>query len=160
MQNWHVRLGALAAALWWGSLSTLFVMVPLVFASLPLRSMAGNTAAHLFTAQSWISLGCTVLLLALVRVNDTSAEEVEGEDAHRADAGASGRVRSLLFFVMLGLLLALLTEYAVAPHIVARERLAFWHTLSVSMLAVQWVCALVVLWRLLGSACRAPSRLA
>ncbi|MDR2990845.1 MAG: DUF4149 domain-containing protein [Burkholderiaceae bacterium] len=136
MQDWRWRLGGLAAALWWGSLTALFVMVPLLFAYLPSHAVTGNAAAHLFTAQSWISAGCAVLLLALTRALPQPA------------------ARGLLPWVILGLLLALLVEYAVAPHIVARDHLAFWHTLGSLMLLVQWACALVTLWRLLGAAGR------
>jgi hypothetical protein len=132
MQNWRWRLGGLAAALWWGSLTALFIRVPLLFAHLPSHTMAGNAAAHLFTAQSWISTGCAMLLLALTR------------------AALQSAARGLLPLVVLGLLLALLVEYAVAPHIVARDHLAFWHTLGSLMLLVQWGCALAALWRLLG----------
>jgi len=143
MQNWRKRVGGLAAALWWGSLSALFIMVPLLFAHLPSRMLAGNTAAHLFTAQSWISACCTLVLLALTRAGPAD----QAPCSRRADY-------RLQLWVISGLLLALLLEYAVAPHIVARERLALWHTVGTLMLAAQWVCALMALWRLTGSAAR------
>jgi hypothetical protein len=115
--------------------------VPLLFAWLPSHTLAGNTAAHLFTAQSWISAGCAVVLLTLVR---TGAGHPESACRH-TDHG-------LLPWVILGLLLALLVEYAVAPRIVARDHLALWHTVGSLMLLAQWGCALVVLWRLLAPA--------
>ena len=132
MQDWRWRLCGVAAALWWGSLSALFVMVPLLFAHLPSHALAGNTAAHLFSAQSWISAGCAVLLLALTRGASRSAAD------------------GLQLLVILGLLLALLVEHAIAPRIVARERLALWHTVGSLMLLAEWLCALAALWRLLG----------
>jgi hypothetical protein len=52
-----------------------------------------------------------------------------------------------LAFVLGGMLLALLGEFAVAPRIVARENLRLWHTAGSAMYALQWVCALVVLWK-------------
>ena len=119
-------------------MTALFIMVPLLFAHLPSRTLAGNTAAHLFTAQSWISSVCAVLLLALARP----------EKSESASAPARPNY-GLLLPVILGLLLALLVEYAVAPHIVVRDNLAFWHSLGSLMLLVQWVCALAALWRLL-----------
>ena len=143
MQNWRWRLGGLAAALWWGSLTALFVMVPLLFAHLPSRTVAGNTAAHLFSAQSWISAACAALLLALARLGKTGP------------ATAPARADGLLLPAISGLLLALLVEYAVAPHIVARDRLALWHTVGSLMLLAQWGCALAALWQLLGPAARA-----
>jgi uncharacterized membrane protein YdbT with pleckstrin-like domain len=51
-------------------------------------------------------------------------------------------------YVLLGMLAALLQEFAVAPRIVARQHLAFWHSAGTVLYAVQWLCALVVLWRL------------
>jgi hypothetical protein len=43
------------------------------------------------------------------------------------------------------MLLALLSEFAVAPRIVARENLRLWHSVGTLMYAVQWVCAGVTL---------------
>jgi hypothetical protein len=52
------------AALWWGSLTTLgSVVVPLLFKHLPSPAAAGAMAAKLFGAQTWVSLGCALLLL-------------------------------------------------------------------------------------------------
>ena len=129
------RLSGLAAALWWGSLTTIgFVVVPLLFASLPTPALAGATAARLFTAQTWISVGCTLLLLVATR-------SVHGGQAARRTQAAIG-------FVVFGLLLALLAEFAVAPQIIARDNLRLWHSVGSGMSLVQWVCAAVVLWRL------------
>lgn len=50
-------------------------------------------------------------------------------------------------YVFAGLILAILGEFAVAPHIVARQDLAFWHTVGTAFYAVQWICALVALWK-------------
>lgn len=122
------KLGAWVAALWWGSLCALgFWVVPLLFASLPSAYLAGRTAAVLFAAQTWVALGCGLYLLVLERM----------------DARAS-RSRALLW-ISAGMLLALLSEYAVAPHIQARENLLFWHTLGTVLYAVQIVCAAGVL---------------
>ena len=46
-----------------------------------------------------------------------------------------------------GMLLALLIEFAVAPHIRARDNLALWHGVGTAMYAVQWLCAGALLWR-------------
>ena len=131
------RLALFAAALWWGSLTALgFVAVPLLFRHLPTPAMAGNMAAQLFTAQTWLSVACGVALLLATK--------------GAAVAGA-GRARATLFAVVLGMLLALLIEFAVAPRIVARENLRLWHGAGTLMYAVQWLCASFVLWRLAGS---------
>ena len=130
-------LALLAAALWWGSLTvTGFITVPLLFAHLPSPAMAGNMAAKLFTAQTWIALGCGLLLMALSRGREATA---------RMD-WANGA----LLFVAGGVLLALLAEFAVAPRILARQNLKLWHGLGSAMYLVQWVCAGVTLWRVAG----------
>jgi len=129
------RLCGLAAALWWGSLTTVgFVVVPLLFSVLPTPALAGQTAARLFTAQTWISVGCTLLLLVATR-------SVHGGAMARRTQAAIG-------FLVLGLLLALLAEFAVAPHIVARDNLRLWHSVGSGMYLVQWICAGALLWRL------------
>ena len=129
------RVAAFAAALWWGSLTAVgFMVVPLLFKFLPTPAMAGNMAARLFTAQTWVSVACGVVLLLVSRSNRPSA--------------LSGRAQAALVFIVLGMLLALLIEFAVAPRIVARENLRLWHGAGSVMYAVQWLCAAVVLWRI------------
>lgn len=129
------RLPLWLAALWWGSLSTVgFLVVPLLFVHLPSPALAGATAAKLFTAQTWASLVCGLLLLFLSR-----------EKA----AGKAPRInQTTILFVSAGMLLALLAEFAVAPRILARENLALWHSLGSAMYLLQWLCAAVTLWRL------------
>jgi hypothetical protein len=46
------------------------------------------------------------------------------------------------------MLLALLSEFAVAPRIVARENLRLWHSVGSAMFLLQWVCAAFVFWKL------------
>ena len=129
------RVAPFAAALWWGSLTAVgFMVVPLLFKFLPTPAMAGHMAAGLFTAQTWVSVACGVVLLLVSRSNRPP------EQARRAQAA--------LVFIVLGMLLALLIEFAVAPRIVARENLRLWHGAGSVMYAVQWLCAAVVLWRI------------
>ena len=126
------RLAVLSAALWWGSLSAIgFMAVPLLFVHLPTPALAGQTAAKLFTAQSWLGVGCGVILLM--------ASRPRGETPRLDWAGGA------LPFVLAGMLLALLVEFAVGPRIVARENLRLWHSVGSAMYALQWVCALVAL---------------
>ena len=133
----NARIVTFASALWWGSLTAIgFMAVPLLFKFLPTPALAGNMAARLFTAQTWLSVACGVALLLAA--------------AGAAVAGA-GRARATLFAVVLGMLLALLIEFAVAPRIVARENLRLWHGAGTLMYVVQWLCASFVLWRLAGS---------
>ena len=133
----NARIVTFASALWWGSLTAIgFMAVPLLFKFLPTPVLAGNMAARLFTAQTWVAVACGVVLLLATK--------------GAAVAGA-GRARATLFAVVLGMLLALLIEFAVAPRIVARENLRLWHGAGTLMYAVQWLCASFVLWRLAGS---------
>jgi hypothetical protein len=127
-------LALLAAAFWWGSLTvTGFVTVPLLFAHLPTPAIAGNMAARLFGAQTWIALGCGLLLMAVSR----------GRDAQARMDWAGGA----MLFIAAGLLLALLAEFAVAPRILARENLRLWHGVGSGMYLLQWICAGVTLWK-------------
>ena len=129
------RVAPFAAALWWGSLTAVgFMVVPLLFKFLPTPAMAGHMAARLFTAQTWVSVACGVVLLLVSRSNRPP------EQARRAQAA--------LVFIVLGMLLALLIEFAVAPRIVARENLRLWHGAGSVMYAVQWLCSAAVLWRI------------
>ena len=133
--GWKARVPVLAAALWWGSLTAIgFVAVPLLFAHLATPAMAGQMAAKLFTAQTWMSIVCGMLVLIGAR---------DGDGIARIDWG-NGSVA----FVLAGLLFAVLGEFAVAPHIVARQDLALWHSVGTALYAAQWVCTLLVLWRL------------
>lgn len=123
------------AGIWWGSLSTLgFFVVPMLFVHLPSPAMAGNMAAKLFTAQTAVSTVCGLVLLMLFRSNKALAP---------VDVAQSATL-----FVVGGVLLALLVEFGVAPHIVARDNLALWHGVGTGMYVVQWLCATVVFGKL------------
>jgi hypothetical protein len=127
------RIAALAAALWWGSLTTTgFIVVPLLFAHLPTAALAGQMAARLFSAQTWIALACGLLLIMSSRSQSPGRIE-----------GASGA----LPYVLAGLILALLAEFAVAPRIMARDNLRLWHSVGSGMYLLQWLCAGLVLWK-------------
>jgi len=123
------------AAVWWGSLTTLgFFVVPMLFAHLPTPAMAGAMAARLFTVQTAISAVSGMILLMLFRSNRSLAP---------VDIAQSATL-----FVVGGVLLALLVEFGVSPHIIARDNLALWHGVGTGMYVVQWVCAGVVFGKL------------
>ncbi|MDO8287186.1 MAG: DUF4149 domain-containing protein [Rhodoferax sp.] len=123
------------AAAWWGSLTTLgFFVVPMLFAHLPTPAMAGAMAARLFSVQTAISAVSGLVLLMLFRSNRSLAPE--------------GIAQSATLFVVGGVLLALLVEFGVAPHIIARDNLALWHGVGTAMYVVQWLCAGVVFGKL------------
>ena len=119
------------AAAWLMSLSTIgFLVVPLLFMYLPSPALAGGMAAHLFSAQTVLSAACAIGLLVLVPLP--------------LCAIATYVAPGLTLWALGGVLLALLVELGVAPRIVAREDLAFWHRIGTAMYAGQWVCALAV----------------
>jgi hypothetical protein len=132
-------IALLAAALWWGSLTGLgFVVVPLLFMHLGSPAAAGAMAAKLFSAQTWLSTACAMLILLALNNKD--------------DPALAPYARLAMKFIVAGLLLALLVEFGVAPRIVnARAEggnLKLWHGLGSAMLLGQWLCAGFTLWRL------------
>lgn len=133
------RLGLFLAALWWGSLTGLgFVVVPLLFMHLDSPAAAGAMAAKLFTAQTWLSTGCAMLLLLVFNKRD--------------EAVLAPHVSRAMQFLVTGLLLTLLVEFGVAPRIVTARALGadlkFWHGLGSVMYLGQWLCASLTLWHL------------
>jgi hypothetical protein len=129
------RLPIWVAALWWGSLTTIgFLVVPLLFAHLPQVTMAGGMAARLFTAQTWVSCACMLLLLLLSRPNGSKVRATVTHD--------------VVPFILGGMLITLLSEFAVAPRIMVRENLRLWHSLGSAMYLLQWLCAGATLWKL------------
>ena len=128
------RLPVFAAALWWGSLSIIgFMVVPMLFANLGNPTLAGNMAAKLFAAQTWVSVACGLALLILSKRRH--AEQIEAW------------AQSALVLVIGGMLLALLVQYGVSPRIVARQNLRLWHSVGSAMYLVQWLCAGITLWK-------------
>jgi len=123
------------AALWWASLSTLgFLVVPLLFTYLPAPAVAGAMAAKLFSAQTWVSTVCGLILLMVTRSNNVPAGK-------SIDSVA-------IILILFALLMALLVEFAVAPRIVMRENLKIWHSVGSGMYLLQWLCAVVIFWKL------------
>ena len=133
------RIAVMLAALWWGSLTGLgFVVVPMLFAKLGSPAAAGAMAAQLFSAQTWLSMACTVLLLMVSNQKRLVAPELI----------AHGAIK----WVVAGLLLTVLVEFGVSPRIVTARAtggdLRLWHGLGSAMYLGQWLCAGLALWRL------------
>lgn len=123
------------AALWWGSLTTLGTfVVPMLFIKLPNPAMAGAMAAHLFFVQTMVSTVCGLGLLLLLKVKRPPALTEQAQAA--------------TLFIAIGVLLALLVEFGVAPKIVARENLVWWHRVGSVMYLAQWLCSAVVFGKL------------
>jgi Domain of unknown function (DUF4149) len=131
------------AAAWAMSLSTLgFFVVPMLFAKLPTPALAGGMAAQLFSVQTGISALCALVLLMSLR-----SEKL---------APAARVVPACSLLALAGALLALLVEFGVSPHIVARDNLRLWHGVGSAMYLAQWVCALWVFGKLAHAAGAAP----
>ena len=135
----RAQLGIVLAALWWGSLTGLgFIVVPMLFVHLPSPAAAGAIAAKLFSAQTWLSIGCSLLLLLLLNKKDAPA--------------LSEPAQSAMKFIVAGLLLAVLVEFGVAERIVSARldggNLKLWHGLGSAMYFAQWLAAGWVLWSL------------
>jgi hypothetical protein len=107
------------------------MVVPMLFMHLETPAMAGHMAAKLFTAQSWLSLVCGLLLLL-------AAKRLSQDVSHTPSPWVIG-----------GMLCALLMEVTVKPHIVARDNMALWHNLGTALYVVQWLCAGKNLWALI-----------
>ena len=125
------------AALWWGSLTGLgFVVVPMLFMNMASPAAAGAVASKLFTAQTWLGIGCAMLMLMAFNKKDA--------------APPTASIETAIKLIVAGLLLALLVEFGVAPRIVnARAEggnLKLWHGLGSAMYLGQWVCTAVNLW--------------
>lgn len=128
-------LAVLIAALWWGSLTSIgFLVVPMLFACLPTSAMAGNMAARLFSAETWVSVTCGMLLLLIFGSNRPYPIVKWSSFA--------------TFLVAFSMLMALLVEFGVAPRIVARENLKLWHGVGSALFGLQWMGVGLLLWRL------------
>ncbi len=124
------------AALWWGSLTSVgFGVVPMLFAHLPSPALAGNMAAKLFEAQTWVAVVCGSVLLISMWSNQSLVQVNKAPNA--------------LLYIAIGVLLALISEFAVSPRIVARENLRLWHSVGTVMYVLQWFCAAMTLHKLL-----------
>lgn len=119
------------AALWWGGLTAVaFGVVPLLFMHLPTPAMAGAMAARLFSALNVLAWVCGLCLLLFLRLNQPLALVNQAQKA--------------IFFIVSGMLIALLLEWLVAPRIVARQDLRLWHSVGTLLYALQWVCTTLI----------------
>lgn len=131
------RLQIWVAALWWASLTTIgFLVVPMLFVHLPTPAMAGGMAAKLFTSQTWVSSICGLVLLLLIKNSNQPPTLI-------------GRAQVAMLFIVAGMIFALLSEFAVAPRIVARDNLRFWHSVGSILYLLQWLCAAVTFGKLM-----------
>ena len=77
--------------------------------------------------RTWVAVVCGLLSLLNFRSNQPVAQVDKAPVA--------------IGFIVSGMLLAMLSEFVVAPHIVARDNLPLWHSLGTALYVLQWVCA-------------------
>ncbi len=133
------RFGLMIAALWWGSLTALgFIIVPQLFIHLPSPATAGQIAAKLFSAQTWLSIACAMFLLLVYNQKEAVTYDLHAQAAIK--------------YVVTGLLLAVMVEFGLSPRIVSARvdggNLKLLHGLGSAMYFGQWLCAGFALWRL------------
>ena len=105
------RIQPVIATLWIGSLWTVGYMVaPVLFATLPDRTLAGVIAGKLFWIEAWLSVFCAVALIALTWFA----------------AGENDRLRKCLLALLIAMLTCVLIGYfGVQPFMAAlREGIA------------------------------------
>jgi hypothetical protein len=127
-------IGLLSAALWWGSLTTIgFVVVPLLFARMQTKQMAGQIAALVFQYQAYVSWACAgvLIFIAFMQARKSGKTFKLGENS----------------LLLAGLAFSLCVYFIVAPQISARQNLKLWHSMGTTLFAGQWLCATVALWR-------------
>jgi len=132
------RLKLFLAAFWWGSLSAVgFMVVPLLFINLETTSTAGQMAAILFTAQTWV---CVICGLSLIVVSRRQTQDDSLFNRESVKISPSG-------WVVTGMLCAVVMEFAVSPRIMMKENLALWHGVGSGLYLAQWICATGYMWR-------------
>ncbi|MEY4506582.1 MAG: hypothetical protein RL297_1160 [Pseudomonadota bacterium] len=141
MKAWPLWL----AALWWGGMSAVsLLVVPILFGRLG-PAVAGPVAAHLFSLQSSAVILIGLALLLWLR-----------QQRRRSDAAVWGLLMATMGGVLLAMLAAVLQEFVVAERIVmARSTgadLRLWHGLGSALVFLQWLCGAWVFRRLLKTA--------
>lgn len=130
-------LQAVAATLWVGGLwVTGFMVAPVLFSTLPDRSMAGLLAGKLFGLMAWVGIGCALYLLFF----------------RFARYGTAAFRQGVLWLLLLMLLLVCAGEFGVQPVMAAlkeqalpkqvmesvfRDRFAVWHGVSSVLYVIQ-----------------------
>jgi hypothetical protein len=117
----------LVLAFWCASWAVIgLVVVPMLFVYLPTAQIAGQMAAKLFTAQTYLALGAMCLWLWSV-VSVFVRNPIVPHFLHQ----------SVVWWVLASGLCSLMLEFLVAPKILLRENLAFWHQLGSGLYLLQ-----------------------
>jgi hypothetical protein len=130
-------LFALLLTLWVGSLWAVGLLVaPLLFATIDDRTLAGNVAGAIFSAEGWLGIGCGCYLLAYAMLR----------------LGGRGARFPVIWIIVLMLVLTLAAQLGIQPLLAqikasvaplevmqsaAGERFALWHAVSSALYLVQ-----------------------
>ena len=127
----------LVLAFWCASWSVIgLVVVPMLFVYLPTAQTAGQMAAKLFTAQTYLALGFVgIWLWGAVST------------FVRNPLGPYFFHHSVVWWVLASGLCSLMLEFVVAPQILLRENLAFWHQLGTGLYLAQGVGVVWALYK-------------
>jgi len=142
------RLHLLLAALWWGGTTALAVVaVPVLFSHFDMPAVAGAAAAQLFAAQSIgtvVLAGLAMLVLMLPSIQAPSRKQLR-------IMWASGAA------------LAVCNQWLVAPLIITARstggNLQLWHGMGSTLILVQWLLGLCVMWMLACTGVRRDAEL-
>jgi hypothetical protein len=127
----------LVLAFWCASWSVIgLVVVPMLFVYLPTAQTAGQMAAKLFTAQTYLALGFVGIWLWA----DVSA-------FFRNPLGPHFFHQPIFWWVLASGLCSLILEFVVAQQILLRENLAFWHQLGSGLYLAQGVGVVWALYK-------------
>jgi hypothetical protein len=101
-------LRLIVTSLWAGSLWTVgYLVAPVLFSTLPDRVLAGSIAGSIFRIEAWLSLGCGLVLLAMIVFDDASRER-----------------RSLLRLIVVMLLCVMVGYFGLQPWMAALREAA------------------------------------
>ena len=144
MKSFADALQSITVTLWVGSLWAVgYIVVPLLFARLPDRALAGMMAGKLFTLVAYVGIGCALYLL-LYRLTRF---------------GASALKQGFFWGVLLMLLLIFVGEFGVQPILaslkaqawprevmasVLRARFDTWHGVASGLYVIESVLGIVL----------------
>ncbi len=144
MRRLAEALQAVAATLWVGGLwVTGYMVAPVLFSTLPDRSLAGLLAGKLFGLMAWVGIGCALYLLVFRFAR-------HGLAAFRQ--GGLGGLLLMLALVCAGEfgvqpVMAALKAQALPQQImesVLRDRFAAWHGVSSGLYVIQSLLGIVL----------------
>lgn len=137
-------LQSMTAALWVGGMWVIgFIVAPVLFSTLPDRTLAGLLAGKLFSLMAWTGIACALYLIV----------------CRLAREGTGALRRGVFWTVLLMLVLTIVGEFGVQPVLAAlkeqalprqvmasvlRDRFATWHGVASGLYVIQSVLGAVL----------------